>query len=70
MLEHTFQTHFLLLGVLALCYLRSNDCHIPWEGGAKPLWVFEVSYCHITFAIGVEFHCVTLKVESNYIIIY
>jgi hypothetical protein len=56
--------------VLALCYLRSNDCHIPWEGGVKPLWVFEVSYCHITFAIGVEFHCVTLKVESNYIIIY
>jgi hypothetical protein len=36
----------------------------------KPLWVFEVLNHHIAFTIGVKFHCVTLKVESNYIIIY
>jgi hypothetical protein len=54
----------------ALCYLTSNDCHIPWEGGVKSLWVFEVLDCHIAFVISVEFHYVALKVEFNLIIIY
>jgi len=54
----------------ALCCLTSNDCHIPWEGGVKPLWVFEVLDCHIVFVISVEFHCVALKVQFDLIIIY
>ncbi len=39
--EVVISIHFLLRGVCALCYLTSNHCHIPWEGGVKPLWVFK-----------------------------
>jgi hypothetical protein len=28
---------------------------MPWERKVKPLWVFEVSDCHIALAIGVKF---------------
>ncbi len=39
----------------ALCCLTNNHCHMPWERKVKPLWVFEVSDCHIALAIGVKF---------------
>jgi hypothetical protein len=32
--------------------------------------MFEVSNYHIAFAIGVKFQCATIKMDSNYIILY
>jgi hypothetical protein len=53
-------------------FVLFNKQRLPYnlERKAKPLWVFEVLDYHIAFAIDVEFHCVALEVESDYIIIY
>jgi len=63
----TFRSTFVGRSNFSQYHLR--DYHISLEGGVKLLWVFKISYCYIAFAIGAQFHCVALKVESKHIII-
>ncbi len=40
-----------------LVLFNTNNCHIPWEGGVKPLWVFEFQIVILHLQLVLNFNC-------------